>query len=107
MVAEREPMTEVAALREELEELRRLVDQLQPDLPRFGRTDYQREIGGMRNNVTGRHLLTRGQLVVPLGTAARTDAAAHGQVNHYITGSTIVEQIRDADAAAWRTSTFS
>lgn len=51
--------------------------------------------------------LNLGRLIVPLGTAARTDIGARGEVHAYITGATIVVQIYDAEAAAWREVTFS
>ncbi len=57
---------------------------------------------------TSRHLAIGNGLVLPLGTAARTDtSAADGQVHAYIDGATIVLQIFGRDAGAWRAVTLS
>lgn len=58
-------------------------------------------------SLTGRELL-RGNFVIDISsTAARTEtAAADGEIHAYTDGSTIVVQIFDKDAGAWRSETF-
>lgn len=46
------------------------------------------------------------RVLLPLGTAARTGTGARGEVHAYISGATIIVQIYDADAAAWRAVTL-
>lgn len=42
-----------------------------------------------------------GRFLFPI-TSQRTEAAANGEVNAYVSGATIVLQIYDEDAGAWR-----
>ena len=49
--------------------------------------------------------LDLGKLVIPL-TVERTAAGARGETNAYISGATIILQMYDADAAAWRAVTL-
>jgi hypothetical protein len=63
---------------------------------------------GILSSLTGRELAL-GRFVVDItSTAARTDVAAgDGEIHAYTSGSTIVVQIFDKDAGAWRAATFS
>lgn len=64
--------------------------------------DLRQQLNRMRTGVTGRELLDRGSLVVPLLAAARTDTAGvrTGTVAFYISGATIFMQIYSG--TAWR-----
>lgn len=46
--------------------------------------------------------LMGGRFVLPKGSGARTDAAKDFEVNAYVSGATIVIQVYDLDAGAWR-----
>ena len=69
-------------------------------------TALRQQIDRMRVGVTGRELLGRGALVVPLGTAARTDtdSVRKGTVNFYTSGATIIMQVYSG--TAWRSVTL-
>lgn len=71
-------------------------------------SDLSNLLGGILSSLTGREL-AYGRFVVDItSTAARTDtAAADGEVHGYTSGATVVIQIFDKDAGAWRSSTFS
>lgn len=52
--------------------------------------------------------LQLGRLLVPLNpNGERDDTAAHGETNAYKDGATIVLQMYDAEAVAWRSVTLS
>ncbi len=70
--------------------------------------DLERKLGPMGGTITGNHLLLGSGLVLPLGTAARTDTIApKGAVHAYISGATIIIQCFDQAAGAWRSVTLS
>jgi hypothetical protein len=61
----------------------------------------------MQKTVLGRALLVGAQEVDVSATAAKSDAGADGELRFYRSGSTIIMQIYDASAAAWRAVTLS
>lgn len=52
------------------------------------------------NSRVGRNLLV-GRITVPLGTAARTDNGANGELGAYVTGATVVLQVYSQSLGAW------
>jgi len=59
-----------------------------------------------RVSTVGRNLAL-GTLVVPIGTAARTDRGADGEPHAYVSGADIVLQMYSASLGAWKSVTLS
>lgn len=59
-----------------------------------------------RGTTTGSNLAL-GRLVIPIGTAARTDTGADGEPWAYVSGSNIVLQVYSQSLGAWKSVTFS
>lgn len=59
-----------------------------------------------KTSTVGRNLAL-GTLVVPIGTAARTDRGADGEPWAYVSGSGIVLQMYSESLAAWKSVTLS
>jgi len=100
----------VRLLEARIEALEGQVARLDPDTPRFSEQDMLRMLGPMLNGTpTAQHLISRGEFCRYINPAgARTDAGAHGETNVYDSGgSTLIEQVFNADDAAWRSHTLS
>lgn len=48
-----------------------------------------------------------GRFVLPLGTAARTDVGADGEVHAYVSGGSIILSVYSKSLAAWQSETLS
>jgi|TARA_R110000824_G_scaffold10817_6_gene47357 hypothetical protein len=79
---------------------------LEPEKPRYGRSDFDRDMIAMRSSQHGLNLMLSGTFVFDDGGAARSDVGARFEVNVYASGSTIVIQCFDKDAGAWRSVTL-
>lgn len=62
--------------------------------------------GRERATTTGANLAL-GRLVIPMGTAARTDTGADGEPWAYVSGTDIILQVYSQSLGAWKSVTLS